>query len=268
VQNKKAVRALFLLGIVSGVMLISALSHSFWRHGYGNPLHRAVIRRDFSTQLQTEHVDDDAQIPYYYVKYNLSNITPLMIAVVEDDRDAIRWLVANGSTTQPSDASRNPLYLAIQLGRHECIQELILSGASPMSLGPDGRPLVVTAAIKRDASSVVILLRCAETDENEVVSLCSDVLCCFGSTDMVGLIDAVADCGFKPDDRIVCDPQSATLLMYAARYSTPHTIRKLIKDTIDINAVDRDGVSALGYALSRTDRFRDSIVELLQQVAD
>lgn len=208
---------------------------------------------------------------------NDAGATALLWAI--EDVDKVRVLLDHGA--DPNAASvfgRTPLVLASALGKSPAVAQLLLErGAMPLL------PALAASAFNGDAATVRSLLAAGAHDNGLGASValrfdCDECLQALAADRPIrplprALLDAVPPAG-PGDSRALLaalehggdvnasDPLGRTVLMRAAASETlaPETMQLLIERGADVHARDREGFTALDYAL-RTGR--QPLVEVL-----
>ena len=178
-----------------------------------------------------------------------SGQTPLFFAIKKGNIDIARKLLEAGADVNTADTKgMTPLMVALNEGKKELVTALLEKGANVNAADDDGLNPIIIALEKRSVELCRILIE-AGADVNAVgksgvTPLHYAVVC--GDANLVSLLlEKGADCN-------TMDVQGNTLLMHACMEGFPEIVDKLM-DVIDVNAINKQGQTALHVAIAHVD---------------
>jgi ankyrin repeat protein len=211
--------------------------------------------------------------------------TPLLVAVMQDQLDAARQLLAHGAKADAANRYRvTPLYVATLHGNTDMIAALLAASADPNGAAPSGETLLMTAArtgivkamqllidagarvdAREPAFNQTALMLAARSNSAEAMSLLLDNGADVNARTSVGEAPAFkppckgTGCGSEgvginrgglPDrGRRDAATGGMTSLLYAAREGADAATAVLIKRGADLNLAEANGMTPLLMAL-------------------
>jgi len=160
------------------------------------------------------------------VEKTVEGRTPLLIAALNDQADAIRVLVGAGANLERADfIGRSPLACAVARRAFDAAEELLKSGANLHWRDKEGYGLLHLAVLDGDIPTVRWIL----------------------------------DKGANAND--VEPATGATPLMLACSRSKPEMVKALLERGADVELTDRCGQDAIAFAHNRNDKAITALVE-------
>jgi ankyrin repeat protein len=159
------------------------------------------------------------------VEKTVEGMTPLLIAAVNNQSNAVRVLVGAGANLeQPDSTGRSPLACAVARRAFDAAEELLKSGASLHWRNTEGYGLLHLAVLDGDIHTVRWLL----------------------------------DKGVNAND--VEPATGGTPLMLACSRSKPEVVKALLEGGADVELMDRSGHDAIAFAHTRNDQAITALV--------
>ena len=195
--------------------------------------------------------------------------TPLMQAADDGDIDQVRALLRNGADVNEAKGSgHTALMLAASRDNLEIVQTLLRAGANPYAIvygryGMSGRAwMFAMNRCNKHWRQMTEAMLAAGVELNPKTIYPSPLGHAIDEDDVV-IIETLLKKGANPNLR---DSETGeTLLMSAARYSTPEVVQALIEGGADVNASNKLGQTALTLADTKDNLWREEIVTLLKR---
>ena len=195
--------------------------------------------------------------------------TALMRAAEGGNIDQVRALLQSGADVNEARGSVTPLMLAASRDHLEMVQTLLRAGANPnaMLVGRYGIPawawMIALNRCNKHWRDMTEAMLAAGVELNPSTIYPSPLGHAIQEDDVV-IIETLIKKGANPNLR---DSETGeTLLMNAARYSTPDVVRALIESGADVNARNTSGQTALTLADTKDNLWREEIVALLKRL--
>ena len=195
--------------------------------------------------------------------------TPLMQAADGGDLDSVRALLRNGADVNEAKGSgHTALMLAAGRDHLEIVQTLLRAGANPNAIifGRYGIPgwawMFAMNRCNKHWREMTDAMLAAGVDLNPKTKQPSPLGHAIDEDDVV-IVEALLKKGANPN--LTASETGETLLMSAAKYSTPEVVEALIKGGADVNARNKSGQTALTLADSKDNLWRNEIVALLKR---
>ncbi|HKR60425.1 MAG TPA: ankyrin repeat domain-containing protein [Pyrinomonadaceae bacterium] len=197
--------------------------------------------------------------------------TQLMRAAESGNIDQVRFLLKRGADANAAwpQSGITALMIAAGEGHLEVVKALLNAGANPkaMAYGHGGIPICAWMyAMNRcndDWLEIMDALLAAGVEVNPKTIYPSPLAQAIENDDTV-MIEALLKRGANVN---LSDSETRdTLLIFAARYSTPEVVKSLLDAGADVTAKNKEGKTALAIAKESKDNLgRDEIVALLRQ---
>ena len=195
--------------------------------------------------------------------------TPLMRAAERGDLDSVRALLRNGAdVNEAKGTGHTALMLAAGRDHLEIVQTLLRAGANPNAIifGRYGIPgwawMFAMNRCNKHWREMTDAMLAAGVDLNPKTKQPSPLGHAIDEDDVV-IVEALLKKGANPN--LTDSETGETLLMSAAKYSTPEVVQALIKGGADVNARNKSGQTALTLADSKDNLWRNEIVALLKR---
>lgn len=193
--------------------------------------------------------------------------TALMLAAESGNIDQVRSLLQSGADVNEAKGSVTPLMLAAGRDHLEIVQTLLKAGANPNAIvfGRYGIPgwawMFAMNRCNKHWREMTDTMLAAGVELNPKTIYPSPLGHAIHEDDVV-IIETLLKKGANPNLR---DSETGeTLLMSAARYSTPEVVKALIDGGADVNARNKSGQTALTLADNKDNLWRKEIVTLLK----
>lgn len=194
--------------------------------------------------------------------------TELMQAAEGGNIDQVRALLRNGADVNEARGSVTALMLAAGRDHLEMVQTLLRAGANPNAIvfGRYGIPgwawMFAMNRCNKHWREMTEAMLAAGVELNPKTIYPSPLGHAIHENDVV-IIETLLKKGANPNLR---DSETGeTLLMSAARYSTPEVVQELIEGGADVNARNKSGQTVLTLADNKDNLRRESIVALLKR---
>ena len=195
--------------------------------------------------------------------------TALMQAAESGDIDQVRGLLRNGADVNEARGSgHTALMLAAGRDHLEIVQTLLRAGANPNAIvfGRYGIPgwawMFAMNRCNKHWREMTDAMLAAGVELSPKAIYSSPLGHAIHEDDVV-IIKTLLKKGANPN--LKDSETGETLLMSAARYSTPEVVQALIEGGADVNARNNSGQTALTLADSRDNLWRKEIVALLKR---
>lgn len=194
--------------------------------------------------------------------------TALMQAAERGNIDQVRAMLQRGVDVNEAGSGRTALMLAAGRDHLEMVQTLLRAGANPNAIvfGRYGIPgwawMFAMNRCNKHWREMTEAMLAAGVELNPKTNYPSPLGHAIHEDDVV-IIQTLLKKGANPNLR---DTETGeTLLMSAARYSTPEVVQALIEGGADVNARNKSGQTALTLADNKDNLWRDEIVALLKR---
>ena len=195
--------------------------------------------------------------------------TALMLAAEDGNIDQVRALLRSGAKVNEAKGSgHTALMLAAGRDHLEIVQTLLKAGADPNAVmfGRYGIPawawMFAMNRCNKHWREMTEAMLDAGVELNPKTNYPSPLGHAINEDDVV-IIETLLKKGANPNLR---DSETGeTLLMFAARYSTPEVVLALIEGGADVNATNKSGQTALTLADNENNLWRQEIVALLKR---
>jgi len=195
--------------------------------------------------------------------------TALMLAAESGNLDQVRALLQSGADVNEAKGSgHTALMLAAGRDHLEIVQTLLKAGANPNAIvfGRYGIPgwawMFAMNRCNKHWREMTESMLAAGVELNPKTNYPSPLGHAINEDDVV-IIETLLKKGANPNLR---DSETGeTLLMSAARYSTPEVVQALIEGGADVNARNKSGQTALTLADNKDNLWREEIVALLKR---
>ena len=178
-----------------------------------------------------------------------TGFTPLQLAVLYSSLEVVKVLLEVPGIDLDAGSSwpSNPVWSAARAGDLDKLEALVSAGASlDFRGGNDGRVPVITAAVLSESVPTVAYLvnTGLDLDEKDYREFTASSYAAFGG--QLEILKLLRSGGADFNVRVFADNQ--TLLMQASRNNQTEVVDYLIREGVDVNAVDSDLYSTLFYA--------------------
>jgi ankyrin repeat protein len=226
----------------------------------------SVVVSGFSRTLEAQASRRQAAKKEDVNRRNLDGSTPLQWAVYKGDvAEATRLVRAGADVTLANDYGATPMTLAAEVGNTDILKVLLEAGANPDSPNPDGMTALQAVARTGNVAAAKLLLDHGATiDAKEKFGGQTALMWASARRhpEMMQLLIAKgADVNASSTDRDYqrhvtaegrpksLDSGGFTPLLYAARENCTACVDVLLKNKVDIDLPDPDGVSPLLLAI-------------------
>ena len=194
--------------------------------------------------------------------------TPLMLAADGGNIADVRALLRNGADVNEAKGSVTALMLAAGRDHLEIVKTLLRAGANPNAVmfGRYGIPgwawMFAMNRCNKHWREMTDAMLAAGVELNPKTIYPSPLGHAIREDDVV-ILETLLKKGANPNLR---DTETGeTLLMFAARYSTPEVVQALIEGGADVNARNKSDQTALTLADNKDNLWREEIVALLKR---
>ncbi|MEI0485900.1 ankyrin repeat domain-containing protein [Brachyspira intermedia] len=194
----------------------------------------------------------------------MDGITPLMLSIIYKQDEIAKLLIEKGAdlNKKEKESGATPLILSIIYGQYEIAELLIEKGAN-VNIKDNSGFTALIHAIQREKTDLLKMLIEKKSDVNTKVSFKTDGLYLKDFTSLTFNVDKeVAELLIKAganvntrlsikDDSRNIQLENITPLMWVIFDYNPELAELFIKAGADLNAKDKDGNTALYYAINR-----------------
>jgi len=193
-----------------------------------------------------------AQVPPSWAER--SGYTGLLAAAARGDAVQIKHLTSKGEKTDVKDGfGRTPLHVAVFLGHHETMRELVAAGADPNALENDRYDIVTIAAAANDVPALEVALALGASAKNITSRYDGTALIAAAHLGHAEAVRTLIRAG-APLDHVNNLGWTALLESIVLGDGGPRhteTLRALVEAGANVNLTDRTGQTPLGLARAR-----------------
>jgi uncharacterized protein len=183
-----------------------------------------------------------------------SGYTGLLAAAARGDAVQIKHLTSKGEKADVRDGfGRTPLHVAVFLGHHEAMRELVAVGADPNALENDRYDIVTIAAVANDVPTLEVALALGASAKNVTSRYDGTALIAAAHLGHVEAVRTLIRAG-APLDHVNNLGWTALLESIVLGDGGPRhteTLRALVRAGANVNLADRAGRTPLWLARER-----------------
>jgi len=221
------------------------------------------MERAFGTMIcRVEAHNDAAQVTCLLELarvYDPDQQTPLMLAVRNNDYEALQQALLAGENVNETDQSGTSLLMhAVIKGNLRIVKELLVAGADPNLRTRRGWTALLLAAATHDRRTILSELIRSHANLEAKEEDGRTALFIAASHNMVDVIQVLIAAGAEPNTKA---KDGKTPLMIAAANNHVEALKSLLAAGANSKALDKDGLDALGIARGTGNQ---EIIRLLQ----
>lgn len=206
--------------------------------------------------------DDDDEKDYDRIEYDESKATPLIKAILQNDRPQVEQLLQSGAEVDPKgwDAT-SPIVAAVYVGDPEMIQRLVEAGANvhDLDFGINARPIGM--AIKQDRSDLVKLLldlgASPEDGDLEGIGLSIAI-----QKNNLAIFQMLLEAGADPNSGMEDDYR---VIMEASSYGQFEMVQMLVSYGADVSAWSQGETAIMSAAAGINQEIYDFLYPLVDE---